>query len=149
MPGRQIAIAGCLLAVLAVGCSITPPTPERTPVPSGFIDLQTMSGIPPSTEPGVLVGCGGVGGDDAVVHGKAGASDPVWIEPIDGEPQRIEVGWPAGFRARFAPDLEIFDSTGELVAREGDELKVIGGSLPGPDGRFWIWEFNGRSYPCY
>jgi len=34
----------------------------------------------------------------------------------------IPVTWPVGFRARFAPTLEVLTPTGTVVAREGDVL---------------------------
>jgi hypothetical protein len=139
----------CLIVMtsLAVGCSPAPPAP--TPVPSGFIDLPTLSGVAPDTG-GALLACAGVGFSDSVLHGSQTAADKVWLEAVD---PFVSVGvaavrWPAGFRARFAPTLELLDSIGVVVAREGDLLTTIGGTHE-PDGRFAIWEFDGHSYDCY
>jgi hypothetical protein len=35
---------------------------------------------------------------------------------------RAEVTWPPDFRARFSPALVVVDSTGQVVAREGDVI---------------------------
>jgi hypothetical protein len=132
---------------LVVACS--PASPRATPVPSGFIDLPTLSGVAPDTG-GAPLGCAGVGFSDSILHGSPTAADHVWLEAVDTHvsPPVVAVRWPAEFRARFVPALELLDSTGAVVAREGDLLKTVGG-YPGADGRFAIWEFDGRSYNCY
>jgi len=139
----------CLIVVTLVVVGCTSPAPKATPVPSGFIDLPTLSGIAPDTG-GALLACAGVGFSDSILHGSQTATDHVWLEAVDPHvsPPVVAVRWPAGFRARFVPALELLDSTGVVVAREGDLMKVIGG-YPGADGRFAIWEFGGRSYTCY
>ena len=131
-----------------VGCT-SPAPPTATPVPSGFIDLPTLSGIAPDTG-GALLACGGVGFSDSILHGSQTAADKVWLEAVETfvSPRVVAVRWPAGFRARFVPTLELLDPSGVVVAREGDLLTTIGGN-PGPDGRFAIWAFDGRSYTCY
>ena len=92
--------------------------------------------------------CAGVGFVDSVLRGAPSSADPVWIEPIASPSAKVAVRWPAGFRARFAPTLELLDGTGAVVAREGDTLTKLGG-VPGSDGRFNIDELDGRTYPCF
>lgn len=50
----------------------------------------------------------------------------VWI---DDEGLVTPVIWPAGFRARLDP-LELLDAGGQVVAREGDHLRVGGSYQP-------------------
>jgi hypothetical protein len=54
-------------------------------------------------------------------------ADPraVWVENPSGT--RVDLAWPAGFSARFAPGLELADARGAVVARGGDEVR-LGGS---------------------
>lgn len=118
------------------------PAPTRDPL--GFVDLPTL----PSSSPGpggTRAVCAGVGFSDSILHGSPVASEPVWLDGLDQPSVRTAVRWPAGFRARFSPTLELLDPTGAVVAREGDRLLNIAGSM-GRDGRFIIWAFNGRSY---
>lgn len=130
--------------MVAFGCAgLTPP-----PAPFGDVDLPTLSGIPPDAPPAVVATCGGMALEDAVVHGQAEAVDPVWFERVKQPPVATQVRRPAGFTARFTPRLEIVDADGVIVAREGDTVTKIGGQM-GADGRFEIWDFNGRSYSCY
>jgi hypothetical protein len=139
-------MAAALMGLVAIGCA-SPVPPSPTPVPSGFIDLPTLSGIAPAPS-GLEFACAGVGFSDSVLRGSPVATDAVWLEPLEHPSTTLRVRWPAGFRARFSPELELLDSSGAIVAREADVLNAIGGS-PGPDGRFNVWEFDGRSYPCY
>jgi hypothetical protein len=48
--------------------------------------------------------------------------------------RRENLLWPAGYRARFAPGLEVLDPSGRVVAREGD--RVTGGCSMPPGGTF-------------
>jgi hypothetical protein len=110
--------------------------------------------VPLATLPGRLlpgasdVLCPLIGSGPAVLHGDPTAAVSVWLQPTGpgaGGPQRVI--WPAGLRARFARRLELIDSSGAVVAREGDLLVDIG-VLPGPDVLV-IWAFNDHRYPCY
>ncbi len=121
------------------GCSF--PAPSTDNRSSVSVYLPTLPGLDGPAKP-----CAGVGLEDSVVHGMATAPDPVWLD-TGRQARRTSVRWPAGFSARFAPQLEIIDTSGAVVAKEGDTLSNIGGSL-GQDGRFDIWEFNGTHYPC-
>lgn len=51
----------------------------------------------------------------------------VWLETGDGS--TLQVIWPYGFRARFSP-LELLNADGEVIAREGDFIKLGGGYRP-------------------
>lgn len=61
---------------------------------------------------------------DATLHGAAADPRVAWLMnrlPGGGE-KRVEVAWPPGYRARFAPELEILDSNGRVKLREGDHV---------------------------
>jgi hypothetical protein len=57
-------------------------------------------------------------------------SDPhlAWIEQFPSGGGRREVVWPAGFSARFDPQLEIVDQNGRGVIQEGDFVEGSCGS---------------------
>ena len=61
---------------------------------------------------------------DAIVHGDPTDPRVAWLinKLPGGGARRIEVAWPPGYRARFAPELEILDSSGEVKMREGDPV---------------------------
>ena len=42
----------------------------------------------------------------------------------------MEVTWPAGYRARFNPNLEVLDESGNVVIREGDAVSGACGNNP-------------------
>lgn len=73
--------------------------------------------------------CRGVGLSDAVLHGASDDARGAWLVTRDGV--RLDVVWPPGYRARFAPDLEVLDGGGTLRFREGDE--PTGACTTGPD----------------
>jgi hypothetical protein len=143
-----------LFATLAVaGCATSPaptPSPTPTPPPSGFVPLVTLSGRLPAGVSASNFLCAGVGLDDAFLRGDPNApGEKVWVEPIGpgaGGPRLVT--WPTGFRARFAPRLELIDASGLVVAREGDRLTGVGGQSR-TDGRWVVDEFNGHHYSCY
>lgn len=142
----QLGLLVALVSLVTIGCaSSAAPTP--TPVPSGFIDLPVeLSPSFPPAPGGALSACGLVGFDDSVLHGSPSAADAVWVEAVAHPGVKIAVRWPAGFRARFSPELELLDPAGAVVAREGDVLTNLGG-YPGSDRRFDIAEFDGKTYP--
>ena len=58
----------------------------------------------------------------------------VWLLPEQQDrksydPVRVAVVWPAGFSARTNP-LRLYDAEGQLVATEGDPLRLGGGFVP-------------------
>jgi hypothetical protein len=89
------------------------------------------------TLPGWLsIGCAGVG-LDAVVHGDSSDTRLVWLDnrlqlANSQSAARIDVIWPAGYRARFTPQLEILDGMGNVVLREGDAVTGACGWSDGP-----------------
>jgi hypothetical protein len=129
-PGRRWptlpakAIIG-MAVVLAIGLSWTgfPAGPGEYALPANY------------ASPPVWLGtiCAGVG-LEATLHGDP--SDPriAWLENRIGVPdgttgRRMDVVWPAGFRARFTPKLEVLNGLGQVVLREGD---MVGGACSAP-----------------
>jgi hypothetical protein len=74
-----------------------------------------------------MVGCAGVG-LDTVVRGSPNDPRVVWLEnrleTPPGLPSvpRLEAIWPAGYRARFTPKLEVLDGWGNVMLRDGDAV---------------------------
>ena len=103
----------------------------------GFVPVATGS-FPPSPKPSLSGGlfalpttnwlagrmCAGVG-LDAVLHGSPTDPRVAWLENNTRGTSRMEVSWPAGYRARFNPNLEILDENGKVVLRDGD---AVGGA---------------------
>lgn len=77
---------------------------------------------------------------EGILHGDPADPRLAWLVNPDG--LRIEIQWPRGFTARFNPELEVVASTGEVVAREGDDLD-LGGGWGSANGGFSICEING------
>lgn len=75
-------------------------------------------------------GCRDIG-LDATLMGDP--SDPrlTWLTASDG--RRIDVIWPPGYTARFTPNLEVLDGSGNVAFRDGS--KVSGGCVTGPDAQ--------------
>jgi hypothetical protein len=42
----------------------------------------------------------------------------------------MDVAWPAGYHARFAPSIEILDQNGSVVLRDGDHVNGACGYNP-------------------
>jgi hypothetical protein len=133
-PARVIRLSGtrrspATLPCLLVACSVTSPATtspsESQSLAPGPHALPTFQ----ATADGVPAACAGVGYlGEVTIHGSTGDPTLTWIvfEP-DG--RRENLLWPAGYRARFAPALEVLDPSGRVVAREGD--RVTGGcSMP-------------------
>lgn len=55
-----------------------------------------------------------------------------WLAKRDGELELLM--WPRDFRAHFEP-LELLDADGEVLARGGDVITVVGSYLPHGDPR--------------
>ena len=56
----------------------------------------------------------------------------IWLQHNDGE--RVLIIWPGECSARLAP-LELLNERGEVVARGGQTIDVVGGFLPDSDSR--------------
>jgi hypothetical protein len=92
------------------------PTPGLT-LAQGEIALPTeVPVILPSGETEV---CAGIG-LSAVLHGDPHEPHVAWL--VNSLGTRIDVTWPAGYRARFVPTLEVLDAAGAVVLREGDPV---------------------------
>jgi hypothetical protein len=98
-----------------------PPSP-RPSLSGGLFPLPTTNWLAGR-------GCAGVG-LDAVLHGSPTDSRVTWLENKLGGQSRMDVLWPAGYRARFNPSLEILNESGNVVAREGDAVAGACGNDP-------------------
>ena len=96
-----------------------------SPVPSRFPGLLAL--------PSVVIqgdGCAGVGlGDNAVFAGDPDDPRVAWVQQGIA---RMDVDFPPWLGARFTPELEIVDASGQVIARTGD--RVEGGCAMG-DGK--------------
>lgn len=106
-----------------------PPSPKPS-LPAGLFALPTTNWL---ESPDSI--CAGVG-LSAVLHGSPNDPHIAWLESnVRGDVRRTEVLWPAGYRARFSPNLEILNESGIVVLSEGDAISgacVTG--LPSPWG---------------
>jgi len=98
------------------------PRSPKPSLPDGLIALPTTNWL---ETPDTI--CAGVG-LDAVLHGSPKDPYVAWLENRVGA-SRDEIVWPAGYRARFSPDLEILNESGIVVLREGDAIS--GSCVPG------------------
>ena len=96
-----------ILALIVAGCASPSPSPVRS-LGAGEITVPTFSQDL----------CAG-GGFIQELRLRGDSADPrvVWLENAAGE--RTDVAWLPGSSARFAPDLEILDPAGQVIAREG------------------------------
>jgi hypothetical protein len=121
-------LAALLLSVALTACASPAPTPSPTststssPSPAATLLLPTVAQWDGA--------CRGIG-LDATLAGDP--SDPriAWLTASGG--QRIDITWPPGYTARFAPDLVVLDASGTIVFREGST--VSGGCTTGPDAK--------------
>jgi hypothetical protein len=115
---RRCAVALALASVV-LGCAV-PPSPRPTSTFGTLLlpTLDTRGNFP----------CAGVG---TVAELTGDPNDPrvAWVVSSG---KRLDVVFPYGFSARFAPDLEVLDATGVVVARAGDRIDegcVTGGPM--------------------
>jgi hypothetical protein len=89
----------------------------------GTVSIATTNWLPGNM-------CAGVG-LDAVLRGSRDDPRVVWLEnalPLpswyspDPSESTPTVLWPAGYRARFTPNVEIVDASGSVVLRDGDHI---------------------------
>ena len=121
-----VAVAAVLLLgiVLALGVAVlgpggSPGDATRPPGEGQLLDLPTVPGQPQVA--GAPVACAGVG-LSTVLRGDPADPRVAWLERL-ADRTRMDVVWPAGYRARFAPGLEILDATGTVVVHEGDAVE--------------------------
>lgn len=100
------------LATLVLACSAEPiPTPP--PATPFFADTILLPGWTPlPVEPGILDVCGGVG-RDAILRGDPSDPRVTWLQEVSTG-WRIDIIWPAGTAARFAPRLEVISPLGDV-----------------------------------
>ena len=84
---------------------------------------------------GLCAGGGTVG--DFRLHGAANDPRLTWMIAPDG--RRMELAWPAGFSARFTPNLEVLDDHGQRVAVEGS---LVTGGCPTDDAGVTLPDFT-------
>jgi hypothetical protein len=125
---RRTGVAA-VAAVLTLGLSLAlaisligSGNPIATPAGSaGAVVTRALPTLPGPPVMGAPQACAGVG-LAAVLHGDPSDQRVAWLENlVDGS--RLDVLWPAGYRARFAPSLEVLDASGATVAREGDAIE--------------------------
>lgn len=100
---------------MLLGCGTVPATDRPSPL---LLPLRTVAVVPRV--------CLGIGGGATLV-GDPNDEHVAWLE---GFGNRGEVVWPPGYVARFAPDLEVLDPSGNVIYREGDVMP--GGCAVGP-----------------
>lgn len=123
VPGR-----GTLLTILVVAnCSAAA---------GEMVNIPTR----PSPPPGRLVLCPAALHTPFTLVGDRTKSPPVWGINLAGQP--FAIVWPAGFRARFSPGLEILDPSGTVVARGG----VVSDAGGAGDPTFGICGIGGKTY---
>jgi hypothetical protein len=98
--------------------------PSPQPGPDGLHWLATNNWL---TGYGACAGTG----LDAVLRGSPTDPHVAWLVNSFSSPPRVEIVWPAGYRARFDPNLEILDENGNMVMREGD---TVTGDCGGGEG---------------
>lgn len=138
---RRSGLVSLAAAVLVLwGCDRAPPAaaPQAPTVLSpAATQTAVAQPLPVLTVGNVPVGpgssCAGVG-LDATLHGETGDGRIAWLVTAEGG--RLDVVWPAGYHARFAPRLEVLDESGRVVLREGD--RVGGGCVTGDPDILWL-----------
>jgi hypothetical protein len=97
------------------------PAPSPSPLPAGVYAVPTI-------DTSKFDACAGIGVVDAHLTGDPHDPRIAWLAGSYG---RREVVFPSRFTARFAPELEILDAAGAVVAREGQV--ITGGCVTGGD----------------
>jgi hypothetical protein len=107
------------LALAVVGPGGSPRGATGPPGEGQLLDLPTVPGQPAVA--GAPLACAGVG-LSTVLRGDPADPRVAWLERL-ADRTRMDVVWPAGYRARFAPRLEVLDASGAVVARDGDAVE--------------------------
>jgi hypothetical protein len=107
-------------------------------LPDGTVTLHTTNWLSSSL-------CAGVG-LEAVLRGSRDDPRVAWLENEMVLPSNVVLGpstfnvvWPAGYRARFAPKLEILDASGIVVLQDGSN---VGGACFAGDPLYLQPPFN-------
>lgn len=130
--GKLLSSGAKILAatVLVIGCEAgSAPTAATVNIPTQ-----------PSPSPGVEVLCAAAQRTPFRLEGNANASPAVW--GVDIARHRFGIVWPPGFSARFSPGLEILDTSGAVVARQGT-VSDAGGAGDDP---FYVCSIDGKIY---
>jgi hypothetical protein len=96
----------------------------------GSIEWQPLEGLVslPLTHQPLGVSCYPMYLEGAFLAGDPTDPAVAWVVSATG--QRVEVLWPVGYSARFAPELELIGPINQVIARAGDELTLGGGFVP-------------------
>lgn len=126
--------AGLLFVTILVAVSCSAPSgavvkvPNAPSPPAGQLDLCPAAALTPFT----------LGGDPT-------KSPSVW--GINSFGHVFAITWPAGFTARFSPNLQIVDPSGAVVATGGVVIADAGGGNDGNgDDGAYICIINGKTY---
>ena len=118
-----------MLVFLLMCCGSAVPSPVRSIGPGEVL-------VPTFVADGWL--CAGVGFvGDFVLHGSRSDPRVAWLTGPGGE--RRDLAWLAGSSARFAPELEILDPSGRVIAREGSAAT---GGCGSPEPGAWFVDFS-------
>lgn len=110
------------VAVLAgVGLLFVAAFLALSPLPGGPVALRTTE----TPGYGTQYGCYAAGtGGQLVVDADAGTA----VEETEMSHSRVQVTWPRGYTARHSgSDVEVLNRYGEVVARTGTEVHLVGG----------------------
>jgi hypothetical protein len=141
LPTRPIGLAVPIVLMLAA-CSQTGVAPAGSPLPSGQFALPTAQ--PRDLPSGVVLGCSSTL-TPSVLRGNAADPRKAWLVGYDGK--RIELIWPEGYTARYAPSLEVLDPTGHAVLEAGDFVDGTCG-IGDPGGQLMQPPFLGFQLDC-
>jgi hypothetical protein len=110
-----------IASILLAACSAAPPSATSTltpaPLAAGEVALPTFDW--PAIPSGVETACAGIGLVDAHLMGDPRDPHIAWLVNVG---KRIDTVWPAGFRARFDPELEVLDALDRVTMRGGDRV---------------------------
>jgi hypothetical protein len=140
MSNRAVnSMAYALALLVAAACGGVQPSTTSSPVTLASNSLPTLP-------PGPAPTCAGVGLTEATVRGDRMLANPVWFEvATEGQARRsLPTVWPFGYTARFVPNLEVVDPTGDVIAREGTVLKELGVCV-GQGDEVLVWSIGQKT----
>jgi hypothetical protein len=122
-----LAVGAILTSTIIAGCATSAPT--QTSMPTATL-AATPSGVLYALPVGDTgVACAGVGLEEATLTGDPSDPRVAWLTSPWG---RRDVLFPRGFTARFSPRLEVLNTLGDVVAREG--TVITGGCVTTGNG---------------